>query len=146
MSRASRKRPARGLGRTLKNDNEVRVAMQLMLQVTENVKEAARDVKADGSPESLIKLQESIMRRDMAVEQVVGLRAEWGRTGNVFRSSLRDVKDQQGLSDFLKTKGRTPADLTDIANRSTRSTAGRRRASSTTCARRRSGTSSSSTG
>jgi hypothetical protein len=107
---------ARGLGRKLQNDNEVRVAMRMMLQVTDDVKNAAREVKADGSPESMIKLQESIMRRDMAVEQVVGLRAEWGRTGNVIQEFMRDVKDQQGLSDFLKGKGRTPADLTDIAH------------------------------
>src|SRR5882672_8216902 len=107
---------ARGLGRQLKNDAEVRTSMQLMLQVTENVKEAARNVRADGSPESLIKLQEAIMRRDLAVEQVVGLRAEWGRTGNVFQEFLRDVKDQEGLSNFLKDKGRTPKDLRDIAD------------------------------
>lgn len=106
----------RGLGRLLQNDNEVRTAMQLMLQVTDDVKSAARDVKADGSPENLIKFQQSIMRRDMAVEQVVGLRAEWGRTGGVFQEFMRDVKDQQGLSSFLKGKGRSPADLADIAH------------------------------
>lgn len=107
---------ARGLGRKLQNDNEVRTAMRLMLQVTDDVKNAARDVKADNSPENLIKLQEAIMRRDMSVEQVVGLRAEWGRTGGVFQEFMRDVKDQQGLSDFLKDKGRSPSDLNDIAH------------------------------
>ncbi len=106
----------RGLGRKLQNDAEVRVAMRMMLQVTDDVKAAAREVKADGSPESMIKLQEAVMRRDLAVEQVVGLRAEWGRTGNVIQEFMRDVKDQQGLSNFLKGKGRTPADLTDIAH------------------------------
>jgi hypothetical protein len=106
----------RGLGRKLQNDAEVRTAMRLMLQVTDDVKNAAREVKADGSPESLIKLQESIMRRDLAVEQVVGLRAEWGRTGNVIQEFMRDVKDQEGLNNFLKDKGRSPADLRDIAH------------------------------
>lgn len=106
----------RGLGRKLQNDSEVRVAMRMMLQVTEDVKNAAREVKADGTPESLIKLQESIMRRDLAVEQVVGLRAEWGRTGNVIQEFMRDVKDQEGLNSFLKDKGRSPADLRDIAH------------------------------
>lgn len=56
------------------------------------------------------------MRRDMAVEQVVGLRAEWGRTGNVFQEFLRDVKDQEGLNNFLKDKGRNPTDLREIAD------------------------------
>jgi hypothetical protein len=108
---------AKGLGRLLRNDGEVRTAMQLMLQVTDNLKAAAREVKADGSPESLIKLQEAVMRRDLAVEQVVGLRAEWGRTGNVFQEFLRDVKDQEGLTAFLKDKkGRTPGDLKDLAD------------------------------
>lgn len=106
----------RGLGRNLRNDAEVRIAMQMMLQVTDDVKTASREVKAEGSPENLIKLQEAIMRRDMAVEQVVGLRAEWGRTGNVFQEFLKNVRDEQQLSDFLKTKGRNPEDLKDIAN------------------------------
>lgn len=107
---------ARGLGRNLKNDAEVRIAMQLMLQMTDNVKAAAQEVRADGSPENLIKLQEAIMRRDLAVEQVVGLRAEWGRTGNVIQEFMRDVRDGEALNDFLKKKGRTPEDLKDIAN------------------------------
>jgi hypothetical protein len=106
----------RGIGRVMKNDNEVRIGMRMMLQATENVRAAAREVKADGSPESLIKLQEAMMRRDLAVEQIVGLRAEWGRTGNVFQEFQRDVKDQETLSSFLKDKGRTPQDLVDIAN------------------------------
>src|SRR5258708_2535135 len=105
------------LGCFLKNDNDGRTSMQLMLQVTENVKEAARNVRADGSPQNLIKLQEALMRRDLTVEQIVGLRAEWGRTGNVFQEFLRDVKDQETLSNFLKDKqNRTPTDLRDIAH------------------------------
>ena len=106
----------RGLGRLLKNDAEVGTAMRLMLQATENMKAAAREVKADGSFENLAKLQESIMRRDLAVEQIVGLRAEWGRTGNVFQEFMRDVKDQESLSGFLKGKGRGTKDLKDIAD------------------------------
>jgi hypothetical protein len=106
----------RGIGRVMKNDNEVRIGMRLMLQATENVRAAAREVKADGSPESLIRLQEAMMRRDLAVEQIVGLRAEWGRTGNVFQEFQKNVKDQETLSSFLKDKGRTPQDLVDIAN------------------------------
>jgi hypothetical protein len=105
-----------GVGRLMKNDNEVRIGMQLMLQTTDNVMEAARNARADASPESLIKLQEAIMRRDLAVEQVVGARAEWGRTGRVFQEFMRDVKDQEGLTSFLKDKGRTPTDLQGIAD------------------------------
>lgn len=107
---------ARGLGRLLKNDNEVRIAMQGMMAATEQVKQAARDVKTDGSPDNLIKLQAAMMRRDMAVEGVVGLRAEWGRTGNVFQEFMENVKDAQALGEFLKDKGRTPGDLRDIAD------------------------------
>jgi hypothetical protein len=106
----------RGLGRLLKNDNEVRLAMHGMLQATENVKAAARDVRADASPENLIALQEAIARRDMAVEGVVGLRAEWGRTGNVFQEFLQNVKDEKALSDFLRERGRTTGDLRDLAD------------------------------
>lgn len=106
----------RGIGRVMKNDAEVRIGMQTMLQTTENVRDAAREVKANATPESLIKLQEAMMRRDLAVEQIVGLRAEWGRTGGVFQEFLRDVKDQETLNTFLKDKGRSPKDLQDIAN------------------------------
>lgn len=106
----------RGLGRNLKNDAEVRLSMQMMLEVTDQLKNAAREVKADSSEANLIKLQEAIMRRDLAVEQVVGLRAEWGRTGNVFQEFLRDVKDQGGLTNFLRDKGRNPDDLRNIAD------------------------------
>lgn len=105
-----------GVGRLMRNDAQVRIGMQTMLQTTENVRDAAREVKADASPDNLMKLQEAMMRRDLAVEQIVGLRAEWGRTGGVFQEFLRDVKDQETLNTFLKEKGRTPADLIDIAN------------------------------
>lgn len=105
-----------GLGRLAKSDAEMRVAMQTMLTMTENVRDAARDVKTDASEPNLIKLQEAIMRRDLAVEQVVARRAEWGRTGNVIQEFQRRTKEENGLSDFLKERGRTPDDLKDIAN------------------------------
>lgn len=92
----------RGLGRTLRNDDEVRVAMRLMLQATENVKSFAKDLLSDQSDENFIKFQEHLMRRDLAVEQIVGLRAEWGRTGNVFQQFMREVKDAQSLNDFIQ--------------------------------------------
>jgi hypothetical protein len=107
---------AKSLGRRLDNDAKVRVAMQAMLQTASNITDLARDVRSDPSPENLIKFQEAIMRRDLAVEQVVGLRAEWGRTGNAIQEFQTKVKDQAGLSDFLKDKGRTPSDLKEIAD------------------------------
>jgi hypothetical protein len=94
----------RGLGRMLRNDAEVRIAMQLMVQATENAKSIAKDVVASATDDNLIKFQESLMRRDMAVEQIVGLRAEWGRTGNVFQEFMREVKDATTLNEFLKEK------------------------------------------
>ena len=105
----------RGLGRIMQNDAEVRTAMQYMLTATEQVRNIGRDVLADASDQNLIKFQEAIMKRDLAVEQIVGLRAEWGRTGNVLQEFMRDVKDQQGLTSFLKSKGRTVTDLKDLA-------------------------------
>lgn len=99
-----------------KRDAEMRVAIQGMLQATENFKQAAEDVRTDASPENLIKLQKAIMQRDLWVEQSVGLRAEWGRTGNVMQEFMRDVKDQETLTNFLKDKGRSPADLRGLAD------------------------------
>jgi hypothetical protein len=110
----------RGIGRLLKNDGEVRSAMQLMIKAGEDVQDAMREVAAKGGQNDfaeLTKLQETIMRRDLAVEQIVGLRAEWGRTGNVFQEFQESVKDAQSLGRWLKDKkGRGVDDLRDLAN------------------------------
>jgi hypothetical protein len=91
----------RGLGRLLQNDREVRYAIQLMLEVTEGMRDAAREHVANPTEQSRIKLQAAILRRNMAVEQVVGLRAEWGRTGNVFQEFQALVKDQEALTEWM---------------------------------------------
>jgi hypothetical protein len=104
-----------GIGRLLQNDNQVRNAMQAMLTATEHVKDAAREVKADASPENLMKMQEALLRRDTWVEQVVGHRAEWGRTGNVFQEFLQKVKDEKSFNEFLKDKDLSPEGLKKIA-------------------------------
>lgn len=105
-----------GLGRLLKNDNAVRGAVQVMLDAVADFKEASRIARSDPSVENLIAVQDKMMRRDLAVEQIVGLRAEWGRTGRVYQEFMRDVRDQQGLTDFLKGKGRSLDDLKSIAD------------------------------
>jgi hypothetical protein len=105
-----------GIGRLLQNDNQVRNAMQAMLTATDNVRAAAREVKTDGSPESLMKLQEAMLRRDTWVEQVVGHRAEWGRTGNVFQEFLQKSKEEGGFTEFLKDKDQTPEGLKKLAD------------------------------
>jgi hypothetical protein len=104
-----------GIGRLLQNDNQVRNAMQAMLTATEHVKDAAREVKADASPENLMKMQEALLRRDTWVEQVVGHRAEWGRTGNVFQEFQTNVKDAQSFNKFLKDKDLSPEKLKKLA-------------------------------
>lgn len=93
-----------GLGRQLRNDDQVRFAMQIMMRTTDTAKSVARDLLSDQSEQNFIKFQESLMRRDLAVEQIVGLRAEWGRTGRVFQEFMRDVKDGQALDQFIKEK------------------------------------------
>lgn len=105
-----------GVGRKLQNDNQVRNAMQAMMQATEQVKAIAREVKADGSPENLMRLQEAMLRRDQWVEQVVGHRAEWGRTGNVFQEFLQRTKEEEGFSQWLKDNDRSPEGLKKIAD------------------------------
>jgi hypothetical protein len=109
---------ARGLGRQFKTDAEVRLAYQAMLTLTEKVKEAARAHKTEPTEQSRIALQEALMRRDMAVEQVVGFRAEWGRVGNTIQEFMARVKNQEQLGEFLdeQGRGRTPQDLDKIAD------------------------------
>lgn len=109
---------ARGLGRQFKTDIEVRLAYQAMISLTEKVKEAARNHKTEPTEQSRIALQEALMRRDLAVEQVVGFRAEWGRVGNTIQEFMERVKNQEQLGEFLNEqgRGRTPKDLDKIAN------------------------------
>jgi hypothetical protein len=109
---------ARGLGRQFKTDAEVRLAYQAMLTLTEKVKEAARGHKTEPTEKSRIALQEALMRRDMAVEQVVGFRAEWGRVGNTIQEFMARVKNQEQLGEFLdeQGRGRAPKDLDRIAD------------------------------
>lgn len=105
-----------GVGRLLQNDNQVRNAMQGMLTATAQVRDAAREVKADPSEANLMKLQESMLRRDTWVEQVVGHRAEWGRTGNVFQEFLAKSKEEGGFTQFLKDQDRSPEGLKKLAD------------------------------
>lgn len=105
-----------GVGRLLHNDDMVRNAMQGMLSATDAVKDAARAVKTDGSEASLMKLQEAMLRRDTWVEQVVGHRAEWGRTGNVFQEFLKRSKEENGFTEWLKDHDRSPDGLKKIAD------------------------------
>lgn len=116
----------RGLGRLLRNDDEVQSAIRAMLQAGDNVAQASRNLLAEDTPENLMKMQQAMLQRDLVVEAtlrdsvelVVGMRAEWGRTGNAIQKFMKDVTDIQTLGDFMKdreTGPRTPDDLRDIA-------------------------------
>lgn len=84
------------------NEAHVDRAMQVMIQSTRNVKDAARDVISDASEENLIKFQEHLLRRDMAVEEIVGIRSTWGRIGNTLNKYVTEVKDGKALDSFIK--------------------------------------------
>lgn len=90
------------VGAQLMSPAHVDRAMQIMIQATRNVKDAARDVISDASEENLIKFQEHLMRRDMAVETIVGIRSTWGRVGNVLNRYTKEVKDGASLDTFIK--------------------------------------------
>lgn len=94
----------RGLGREMKNDNEVRFAIQSMIQSAEDTSAAMKKADLSGSTDDLIELQRLRMRHSVLQEQVAGLTAEWGRTGNVFQEFGDKVKDAQSLGRFLKDK------------------------------------------
>lgn len=111
----------RGIGRLLKNDNEVRTAMQLMLKTGDDLHLAMQQVAAKGGRDDLAELtalQEARMRHSLAVEQIAGLRAEWGRTGNVFQEFQEASKEAQTLGKFLADKkGESVDDLRELAKR-----------------------------
>lgn len=104
----------------MRNDAEFRVAAQLMIKTNDDVFEAARNHATEGTFETRQALVAAIMRRDLALEGVLGLRAEWGRTGNVMQEFLDSVKDSQSLGRFLKDKkgeGWNSEKLDDIADK-----------------------------
>lgn len=94
----------KGIGRRLRNDDEVRVAIQSMIQSADNVSELMKKAALTDDPADLIAFQEARMRHSVIQEQVSGLTAEWGRTGNVFQEFSDNVKDAQSLGRFLKDK------------------------------------------
>ncbi len=104
-----------GAGRTMQNDNVVRNAMQAMLAARDAVTDAARAVRQDPSEANLQAMQEAMLRRDTWVEQVVGHRAEWGRTGNVFQEFMKATQEEQGFSKWMAGNDRTPEGLRKLA-------------------------------
>jgi hypothetical protein len=106
----------RGMGRLMRNDNEVRVAITAMIQSAEDTAKQMQKAAATGLDEDLIELQKMRMRHSVLQEQVAGLTAEWGRTGNVFQEFGAAVKDAKSLGEFLKSKkGETLDDLKAMA-------------------------------
>ena len=104
---------------TFRTDDEIRIATQTLKKLGDDVQSAAELVRADDSPDNLIKMQAAIIKRDYAMEaalqHTVALRAEWGRSGNALQEILAVTKDQAGLTSFLKDKGRSTDDLRDMA-------------------------------
>ncbi len=110
--------PENAMRQTMRNDAELRTAAQLMIKTNDDVFTAARDHSAQPTFESRKALVAAIMRRDLALEGVLGLRAEWGRTGNVMQEFLDSIKDAQGLGKFIKEKkgaGWDSAKLDEVA-------------------------------
>lgn len=106
----------RGIGRLMKNDIEVEVAIEAMLQSADDIVGKMQKAAATDDPADLIALQQARMRHNALQEQVAGLTAEWGRTGNVFQQFLEQVKDAKSLGAFLKEqKGESLDDLRRMA-------------------------------
>lgn len=93
-----------GLGRTLINDAMVRTYIKAMIQSSENIVAQAKKASVSGADADLIELQRMRMQHDVIQEQVAGLTAEWGRTGNVFQEFAERVKDAKALGEFLRDK------------------------------------------
>jgi hypothetical protein len=105
-----------GIGRRLQNDGTVRSYIQALIQSAEGVSAKMKAAALSDTPEDLMALQEARMRHSLIQEQVAGLTAEWGRTGNVFQEFRDQVKDANSLNDFLKSrKGESLDDLRNLA-------------------------------
>lgn len=101
----------------MKHDDAVRAATAMMLKAADDVVQAAQAVKLKGGVEDaaeLAALGEAMMRRklivDTAMEQVMGLRAEFGRTGNALQEFLKAKTGTENLSGLLKDQAGHDAD------------------------------------
>jgi len=88
----------------MNGDKQYAAAGQILIQAQDNVFNAARTHSATKSFETRQALVETIMRRDLALEQIVGLNGEWGRTGNAIQDLYNDVKSAQDLGRFIKDR------------------------------------------
>lgn len=116
------------LSEKLENEQKVRRAYQLMMDLGNKVRDAAQAVRDKGGTNDfdelkaleIAKMQHSIAF-DSILERVVGLRAEWGRTGNVIQEFMESVKNEKQLNEFMTTKkgedAPTADDLRDLANK-----------------------------
>lgn len=95
--------------------DKIRMAKQLLDTTLDNFRAAAAKVATDGSEQNIAKMLEAEIKRDYALEQVLGLRAEWGRSGHALRDLLEKVEGENRVNDLLKSKGRTPKDMQDLA-------------------------------
>lgn len=99
-----------GIGRMMTNDAETRTSLQILTHSLDDVFEKARTASVTGKHEDEMAVLNSVVRQSQAMEQIVGLRAEWGRTGNVFQEFQEKIKDAQSLGRWLKDNRGTNLD------------------------------------
>lgn len=104
-----------GIGRNLQNDGMVRTYIKAMIQSAENVSALAKAVALNDTPENMVSFQEARMRHSVIQEQVAGLTAEWGRTGNVFQEFAEAVKGAKRVGKAAEGEAdtRTPTEKLD---------------------------------
>lgn len=85
-----------------RTDDEIRVVLQTMQKLAEDVQKTAADVRTDASPENLEKFQIARMKRDYGLEALVktkvAMAAEWGRGGNALQLILQAEKQQAKIT------------------------------------------------
>ena len=101
----------------MKHDDAVRASTAMMLKAADDANAAAKALKLKGGVEDgaeLAAFGEAVMRRkmivDTALEQVMGLRAEFGRTGNALQEFRKAKGTTENLNDLLKDKSGLDAD------------------------------------
>lgn len=105
--------------KTFDGPDMIRVAKQTLDQMAKEFKDASAKVEADPSPANVAAMLQAEIKRDYALEQAVGLRAEWGRTGHALNSLLQSSKTaggQTGLAGELKERLAPPKPVKDVVD------------------------------
>lgn len=101
-----------GTSDKIKTDVEMRNVVEAFRTINDKIQKAAQDGDADGFMHAELQ-RDLLLSSTTAVKGLVGLRAEFGRAGNLLQRFYAEQREAAGIKDLLAEKGLTEADVQD---------------------------------